>query len=252
MRPHRGVFIVVCAFMGGVGVAVTVRAQTPPSSTRISLNAGIQPASTTFDSSTSEPVYLETAVVNSSYRVSRAPFFDGGVTVAMRNGLGVGLTVSWFSNRADAAITAAIPHPFLFNSPRGLAATQGGLRRDELAAHFQAVYIVRPIARLDIVVSGGPSLFKATQEFISGVSFSETYPYDSAAFTGAASKQVTNHKTGFNLGADVGIRLGRSAGVGGLVRFSRASVSFASPNETTSVTVDVGGLQIGAGLRLYF
>ncbi len=238
----------------GIWFAVSVGAQTKEGRvhTRVSVNAGLQVVSTTFAGVTSQQVRLQPALVNSTYRVGGGQAFDGGVAVTMRNSFGVGLTGSWHSKTTNATANATIPHPFFYESPRTIAGAPTGLTRGELAVHVQALYVVRPTERLDLVVSGGPSFFSVKQTFVSEVSFVEAYPYDSATFAGAALKQVTNQQTGFNVGADIGLRLGRSVGVGGLVRFSHAGVSFAVPNGNTRVDLDAGGLQVGGGFRLYF
>jgi len=237
-----------------VWIARPVQAQTTtgPVGARISINAGLQPLSTTFDGSTSKPLNLETAIIDTTYRVNRAIWFDGGVSFTMRKDFGVGIAVSSFSKETETTVNATIPHPFFFQTPRAITGTPGGLMRDELVAHVQAVYVIGPIDRLEIAVEGGPSFFRVTHDVVSDVSFSEAYPYDSASFTAAASQRITRYKTGFNVGIDVGVRMGRSVGFGGLVRFSRASVDFPLPNENHTVTADAGGLQAGAGLRLYF
>jgi hypothetical protein len=102
------------------------------------------------------------------------------------------------------------------------------------------------------VVSAGPSFYSVKQDFVTDISYSETYPYDSATFAGATLVGQSQRKTGFNVGVDVGLRLARSVGVGGLFRYSKASLDFAVPNVSTPVKIDAGGLQAGGGLRLYF
>ena len=245
--------VVVLGF-SSLWIAGPARAQTttPPVRTRISINAGFRPVSTTFDGSTSKPLNLETAIIDTTYRVSRGKSFDGGVAFTMRNDFAVGIAVSSFSKETDTTVNATIPHPIFFNTPRAIAGTPSGLTRHELVAHVQAIYVIRPINRLDVAVGVGPSFFRVRHEFVSDVSVTEVYPYDSTTFAAASSQQATKFKTGFNVGVDFGIRMGRSVGVGGLVRFSRASVDFAVPNGNPNVTADVGGLQAGAGLRFYF
>ena len=53
------------------------------------------------------------------------------------------------------------------------------------------------------------------------------------------------------MGADVGWRLARHAGLGGLVRFSKATVSLTVPNGTRPVSSDAGGFLAADGLCLY-
>ena len=76
---------------------------------------------------------------------------------------------------------------------------------------------------VDVALSVGPSFFKVRQDVVSDITFTDTYPFDAPAFTSAGSQRVSaSNTTGFNVGADVGLRLARHAGVGGSVRFSKA------------------------------
>ena len=52
-------------------------------------------------------------------------------------------------------------------------------------------------------------------------------------------------------GADVAWQFSSSIGVGGMVRYSRASTTVSATNNT-SVDVKVGGLQVGGGIRFRF
>ena len=161
--------------------------------------------------------------------------------------------VSWFTESADAAVNAAIPHPFFFKTPRTIAGTAPALHRDELATHILAIYTLHPGRAVDVALSVGPSFFKVRQDVVSDITFTDTYPFDAPAFTSAASQRVSaSNTTGFNVGADVGLRLSRHAGVGGSVRFSKAIGSLTVPNSAAAVSVDAGGTQIAGGLRLYF
>ena len=56
---------------------------------------------------------------------------------------------------------------------------------------------------------------------------------------------------GFSAGADFTYLLSNTLGVGGIVRYATASVDIPVPGQP-SVPVRAGGLQVGAGLRLFF
>ncbi len=58
-------------------------------------------------------------------------------------------------------------------------------------------------------------------------------------------------KAGYNAGAAVTWKLASSWGVGGVVRFSRAKVPFAA-GALDFGTREVGGLQVGGGIRVMF
>ncbi len=219
---------------------------------RISINAGVdQQAATSFTGTTAKPVYAETATINTSYAVPNGQFFDGGVLIRVKGGFGVGAAVSAFSKSGAASVTGSIPHPFFFNTPRAISGTTSPLERRETAVHVQAAYVISS-RRIDVAVAGGPTLFTVSQDLVADVAYSETYPYDTATFSSATISKVSATKLGFNAGADVGIKLSRNVGVGGLIRYSRASMNWPLPNAPSGVTADVGGVQAGGGVRFYF
>jgi hypothetical protein len=87
---------------------------------------------------------------------------------------------------------------------------------------------------------------------VDDVTYRDVYPYDAPVFTTASSARASADKAGFNAGADVGVRVSRTIGVGWLVRYSRAAMEFTVPNSSAAVKADAGGLQLAGGLRLYF
>ena len=65
---------------------------------RISINVGAQPSSITFAGSTTKAVYLENAVVGTTYGVRGGQSFDGGVLVRVVGNFGVGVPSPHLSN----------------------------------------------------------------------------------------------------------------------------------------------------------
>ena len=55
----------------------------------------------------------------------------------------------------------------------------------------------------------------------------------------------------FNVGVDLGLYFSRHVGVGFLTRYSKASLEIASGDDE-NMSVDVGGVQVGAGVRFRF
>ncbi|MDA1094823.1 MAG: hypothetical protein O3A25_16355 [Acidobacteria bacterium] len=117
--------------------------------------------------------------------------------------------------------------------------------------HIQAQWFIPVSDRLEVGVFGGPSLFSVDQEFVRGVDFRDVFPFDTATFVSAPTERQSASAVGFNVGTDVTVLLTRNVGVGGLVRFSRATVDMAAPDGTTR-SLDAGGVQAGGGLRLRF
>jgi hypothetical protein len=105
--------------------------------------------------------------------------------------------------------------------------------------------------RFELGIFGGPSYFWVTREFVKEVQFSQSFPFDTATFTGVVVENASANQLGWHAGADVTWLFTREVGIGGLVRYTQASVDFSTP-AGGSVSVDAGGLQIGAGLRVRF
>ena len=102
-----------------------------------------------------------------------------------------------------------------------------------------------------IVLSAGPSFFTVEQDLVTDVTINETYPFDAAEFGSAQKERKNASATSFNVGADVLWMLTRSVGVGGVVRFSRASIDLDAPGDRT-ISVDAGGPYVGGGIRFLF
>jgi len=218
---------------------------------RVSINFGVLPSPTTFSGATTKTVYVETSTITTAYTVPTGQFFDGGVLIRVAGGFGVGAAVSSFTKSAAATVTGTIPHPFFFNTPRAISGATSALERSEVGIHVQAAYVVST-KRVSVAIAGGPTFFNVSQDLVGDAAYSETYPYDTATFTSATVTRVSATKLGFNAGVDVGVKLSKNVGVGGLIRFSRTSIVFPLANAASGVSADVGGVQAGGGVRFFF
>ncbi len=217
---------------------------------RISANGGGQIAGGGVSQAFTVQKNLEPAPITFDFDASRTSWFDGGIVAQIRGRWAVGAAVSFSAHDADAGVKASIAHPFFFNQARLVGGTLAATRT-ELAVHLDAVYLLAARGRLELAVSGGASIFNATQTMITDVAYTDTYPFDTATFASAPAIGSTTTVGGFNVGADVTWKRWRRVGVGALLRFAHASAAFAaSPNNTA--TSDVGGLQAGGGVRLAF
>jgi hypothetical protein len=215
---------------------------------RVSVNGGVQASTQGFSESISLPKNGETETIAVTTDAARSALFDAGVVVRVKGGFGVGVAVSHISHDANASINALVPHPFFFNQPRTVTGTTP-LTRREIATHVDATYVISS-ASIDLLLSGGVSIFSVSQQLVTDVQYAETYPYDTATFTSATTAGATAAPVGYNAGADITWKLARHFGVGGLVRYSRATVTLTSGS--ISVSDHAGGLQAGGGLRIAF
>jgi hypothetical protein len=224
-------------------------AQAPPRE-RVAVTLGVtdQISSTTFSQSTTFEAYSETGSLTTSFSISQKPRFDIGGVVRAWRGFGVGVAVTSMSTSDPAQITGEIPHPINANQPRPLTGSVDASHR-ESAIHLQAVYWFQPSPRIDVLIGGGPSFMRVEQDFVSDVSYTQTFPYDTVTFTGATLTRENKNVIGANGGAEIGFRLASRLGVVGLVRYSSATASFP---DTGASAVKVGGFEVGGGLHLTF
>ena len=234
-----------CALVALVLNANDAHAQRPwTGRVRGAFNALIQTDSAGLSQSFTLAKNNEPASITAELPPTIAPLFDGGIVVRIAGNLGAGAAFSSLTRTDEAQIAARIPHPFFFNQLRAIEGTSS-VEQKEFATHLSAVYMVA-FDRLDVALLGGLSLFQLDKDFVVDVVYDESYPYDTATFARSEISRASASKTGFHAGADVTWRLGRRWGIGGLLRYSRASVPFEGRS------IDAGGLQAGGGVRVLF
>ena len=215
-----------------------------------SVSGGVQPATNSFSDTFDVPLYLETEQVSIGYPVKGGALIatSGGYRVWKQLALGFGVTRN--NRRAQATVDARIPHPFFDNQFRQVQGTTPATRH-EVGAHLLIGWMMPLTDRFRVLITAGPSVLSVSQTLVTGVEFSETYPYDTATFTGATTKNATATAAGFNAGADLFWMFSHNVGAGGLVQVTHARAKERTGTGGT-VSVDAGGAQVGAGLRFVF
>jgi hypothetical protein len=230
------------------------RVERPSGPTRgfVNLGGGLQSIpTTTFSETHGEDFYVEQFTWDARYKLKTSVAFEGGIGVRAWRNLLTAVTYSRSQNRRVATVAGQVPHPFQFSQFRAIEGDSPSLRHEEQAIHLSAYWIVPIGRRLEVSLSGGPSLFIVRQGFVKQVEFAQDYPYDTATFTQAVSAEVSEKAFGGHAAADVMWLMTPQVRLGVLVRYSRGSVDFATPSGG-SVSLDTGGLQAGVGLRLGF
>jgi hypothetical protein len=173
-----------------------------------------------------------------------------GVRVYANFGVAVGFSA--VSKEGDGLLTALVPHPLYYDSPRIANATVEGVNHKERAFHTMVVYMI-PIGKgFDAMVSAGPSFFSLEQDTMGALTFgTETSPYTSIAATEATKYTTKKSKAAFNLGLDLTWRFTKNIGIGAFIRHAGTSVDL-TPASGDALSVDVGGLQGGGGIRIRF
>jgi len=253
---NRFVTVVLLAagvFVGSTGQALAQGA-TWADRGYINIGWGIESGSSTMTDSRTGAIYDESATITASSRVTSGSVLDVALGLRVWHNLTVGAGYHQEQNDTDGKLTGSIPSPIFFNRPRTLDQTVPGLNRKEAATHLMIGWVVPIGAKFDVMVSGGPSFYRLTQDVVSDVVPVENSNNFS---TVAAHETITERgksETGFNAGVDAtyiawqndSVRIG----VGGFVRFTQADFNvdmLSSPQPTKA-----GGIQFGLGARLRF
>jgi hypothetical protein len=211
-----------------------------------SVNFGVQGGSGDFTQRLTPTIYDEPATIDIAQSYESGPLFDVGADVIVTGNIGVGVHYSRTSGDGTAAVAGQIPDPLFFDRPRGATASVDGLEHTESAVHLQVFYRFAASPKLDVAVGVGPTFFSVKQQLIDTVSVSEPGPTMTPQVVEADDSPV-----GVNFGADVTYLVTDAIGVGVMLRYATGSADFATAGGG-SVSLDAGGFQFGAGLRVRF
>jgi hypothetical protein len=214
------------------------------------VSAGAQLAAPGYTSTAAFELHAEDATMNADASIGIGPVFGarGGIRVWKNMALGAGLAVA--STSQSLHITGRLPHPFQFNEFRDVEGTADGLERMEALVAFEVSWYVALARRVDMFIFGGPAYISIRQDMATRIQFSESYPYDTASFTGVDTVSASGGGVGATAGVDVSYLLSKHVGLGAEVRYSHASTTLTPSDQPT--TVGLGGLQAAVGARILF
>jgi hypothetical protein len=216
---------------------------------------GVQPQSRSFTESSTLAIYEETASITVPHTISSGLFFDVSGGARVWQNFGAGIAYSRFSDKESPMLTAQIPNPSTFAAPRSVILQPlGELKREESAVHIQLLWMLPVSNKIEIAGFFGPSFYKVKQGLatLSLTDIVEVPPsFSTVTVRQATVSQADESKTGINVGLDGTYRITALYGVGGFIRFAGTSIELALPGGGTT-TVDVGGFQMGGGLRVRF
>jgi opacity protein-like surface antigen len=241
------------AVLGMATVVATPAAAQSRSQPRveISANAGALTGASKFTASDALPSNGgETETLTIDHGVKTAFGFNVGAAVRIVPQFWVGAQYAMAEMKPSASIAADIPHPLLFNAPRTVQGSINDVAHNERNVHVDLMYAL-PLHAVDVKVMGGPTFFNLKQDFVSGVTVNESYPFDTATFASATTKRLSKGAVGFNAGVDVSRLFSSQVGIGTLIRYSQGDVKF-DDADTGQHTVKAGGLEATAGVRLRF
>lgn len=219
----------------------------------INVDAGAQVRSQTFSTTGDFPLYDETASFTSEVKTKSGGLMniEGGARVWRNLFIGAAYTQR-FKTTHDSAVTASVPHPLFYNTPRQAATTVAGLQNTESDFHISLGWRVVMADRVDVRLFGGPSFFAVKQGFVTAISIQEGgAPYSSVSISGGTTNRASKTAVGFHVGLDAAYMFSKRFGLGVLVRYSHGKADLVTRSGQT-VSVDAGGFETGLGARIRF
>lgn len=210
-----------------------------------------QPQAASFDDITSFPYFAETARLEGAYKVADGIAFDIAGAARVWRLLSVRVGVTRVMRNTASETSGSFPHPFFFGANRTGRWSSESLDRSEVGVHVSAAWEIVKDPRFSASLFGGPSLFNFKQAVVDRVEVIQSYPYDTIDAR-LVTGSLKGSAIGFHAGVDLGWFFSRYVGVGGLVRFTRATRKDTRIGEGEPFDLDLGGAQGGAGIRLRF
>jgi hypothetical protein len=197
--------------------------------------------------------YLEETTIRTSYETRSTFGPEAAVQVSLFRNLGVLASYSRASRDFTGSVDVSRPHPLYFDRPRTASAELTGYDYAESAVNLDLAF-GRGAGQIDWSLFGGVTLFRVEADLLGEPTFTDVYPYQELAIASTPATSVESNPTGFNAGGRLDYRFGRSGrfGLGVEVLYSRATAELRATPDAEAISLDVGGLQLGAGLRVYF
>lgn len=209
----------------------------------VNVSGGVKLGGKDVATTLSFPLYDETATIATNREVAEGFLWDVTGGYRVWKNLAIGVSVAGRSANADGTTIASIPNPIFYDQPRTVTGAVSGMKHREVWGSLLAVWMFPVTSDLEIMAMAGPTVVRVEHELVGSVTVAEAATPTVTVGLTTASKSVW----GFTAGIDGRYMITSRFGLGAFARYSAAKV-----NLTPTTTLDVGGLQMGAGLRMRF
>ncbi len=230
-----------------VAPAARRRVPKPPPYIYVGVTGQASPLDFTGTDSVTTLIETETRTVD--YTPSRVPGFEISVGRELWRNLIIAGSVVQISGRGTAGISAQIPHPLFYNTPRSVSG-EADARRVETALHIEFAKVVHRSRAYTLTIGGGPSVFFLKQDLLNQLDYDETYPFDSVAYTGASMTRHSATAYGAHLQGDYVKSFSKKLSwqVSGRYSYGEAKLEV----NGATVKAKTGQGQVSGGLRIGF
>jgi len=214
----------------------------------VDIDGGYQSGSSDHANQTTFSLYGEDGSVDSNYDIDRSGgLFNFSAGLLVWNNIGFAVGYSRATSAPSVEVNVTSPHPLFYNQPRSNIESFD-LSRSTSMAHFMAVYKLPLFSKMELTLTGGPTRLSVKQPVVMSVERIEGgWPYDTLADVALTTEPISKIGVGFNIGADLTYMLYRNYGAGVFVRYAGGQIDFPVMGDLGGF--DVGGLQVGGGLR---
>ena len=226
---------------------------TPAPRTRgyLTLGGGYQTTQNNFSEGAVKRINAEDGRYDTSYAVSGGPSIEVAAGFTLWKAVGLRVGVGRFSASTDAKVQAAVPHPFFFSKPRGVSGAASGLKREELALSLHVGGLIPVSSRAMITVFAGPTWLQVKQGMVTDFTYTESYPYDTAAFGTTVTSDKSGSAIGFGGGAGLGFFFTKAIGLAVSAQYAQGDVPLSGGGGTTP-SVKAGGVKAGFGVVIRY
>jgi hypothetical protein len=218
----------------------------------VTFSFGVQAGSQNFSETSTPVIYGENALITVPHAVDGGGLIDFSGGMRVWKNLAIGLGFSKVGSTEAATLTAQIPNPLIFNSPRAASASAGDLEHKESAIHLQLLWMLPITNELELAFIFGPSFYNITQDFVGNLGITEgPAPFGTVTISSVEVLTQSKRATGYAAGLDATYLLTPRLGAGAFMRFTGASADMETAGGGT-VTVSAGNFEIGVGARVRF
>ena len=220
---------------------------------RLVLDAVILPSSRDYASLSTPLAYAEPSTIRTSYEAGTAFGAGAALQVSLYRGLGLLAGYSRVTRDVTGTLDVSRPHPLYLNRPRTATAELSGYGYAESGIDLDLAF-ARSAGSIDWALFAGVTFFSVEADLLGAPTFNEEYPYDELTIASTPANAVDESATGFNVGGRLDYRFGagKRFGLGISARYSSASVGLVAGADAAETTLDLGGLSVGGGVRIYF
>lgn len=211
----------------------------------VNASGGFQSSSTREETTNiTFSLYEENGTVDVKRTVTGGPLADFTVGGRVFGNFGAAAMLTIRDAAGDGTVTASVPDPIFFDRPRAVTTTLSNMAHRETWIGVLGVYQLSIDDKTSITFMGGPTVVSLKHDIAGTASINEGV---SGAEVTLTSQSVEKSYWGFVVGGDFRYMLMKSVGVGAFAKYVGATGSLIGDKK-----IDLGGFQVGAGIRFVF